>query len=224
MPSRSLLDIFRKVLQRISFAPLDVNCLHCLEYVSDDAREPVLLVEKIEVREGTPQDLKGLAECRNFPEGLPARFASNEHCVVATIGETVLGYQWFCDKPFRIEERYKYEVKIPFDALYGYDAFVRPEYRRARIWTIFHATYLRTLLARINRRRIIVMVDQGNTVSMAAHSRIGYRLYRKIYIIKLFGKSFCVPRALDSDRSKARAVQPLGTTGEYTAQAKNLIS
>jgi hypothetical protein len=218
------LVVFRKSLERIPFAPFDVNCLNCLEYVIADSNESAVSTERIEVREGTSFDVERMAKCGNFPEALPERFASNEHCVVATIGERVVGYQWFCDKPYRIEERYRYKVEIPPDALYGYDAFVLPEYRRAKIWTMFHLAYLRNLLTKLNRRRIIVMVDQGNLVSRAAHSCVGYKLYRKIYIAKLFGKSFSIARSVSEDRSKLRAKAPLETAGEYAPQAKNVLS
>ena len=194
-------------------SPLDVNCLHCLEYVADNYDRASIPDQGIVVRAGTLADVPGMSECRNFPERLPERFAAQEHCVVATIGNRVVGYQWFCDKASRIEERYGYTVNIPSDAIYGYDAFVLPEYRRARVWKSFHTLYLGNLLTQLRRRRVIVMVDEGNSVSMSAHLRVGYRLYGKIYVAKLFGKSVCVSQAVGKRNGEIRSVAPRDAMG-----------
>ena len=212
MKTGSSLALLQKLLHRIPFAPLDVNCLHCLEYFADDC-EHCIAGREILVREGTPFDIPQMSECRNFPDGLSQRFAAEEHCVVATIGDRIIGYEWFCDKPSRIEERYGYRVEIPPDSIYGYDAFVVPQCRRSKVWTRFHAFYLKDLLARLRRRRVIVMVDQGNGISMNAHLRVGYRLYRKVYVAKLTGKSFWIDKAVQRRDDRFRSIAPPNATG-----------
>jgi hypothetical protein len=223
MNSFSPLVFLQKALRRIPFAPFDVNCLHCLEYSPDHSGDSGLPAQDIEVREGTALDIERMAECRNFPERLPERFASKEHCVVATMRDNVIGYQWFCDKPSRIEERYGYRVEIPSDSLYGYDAFVRPDYRRAKVWTRFHVTYLKDLLVRLQRHRVIVMVDQGNDVSISAHLRLGYGLYCKVYVLKLFRKSLCIPLPVNTVKRPLSAAE-LGATEGYAGHAKKVLS
>lgn len=211
----SLLAVLQKVLRRIPRADLDVNCLHCLEYKAKCGQRSAAPVNDIYVRGGTLLDLKKMAECENFPEGLAERFKAKEHCVVAVSGSGIVGYQWFCDKPSRLEERYSYKVRIPPDALYGYDAFVRPECRRLKIWSRFHTEYLEELLATLHRNKIIVMVDQGNIASMKAHLRLGYVLHRKVYVLKIFGKSLCIARDISVKRKELRPAPQFGTAGQH---------
>lgn len=204
MTGFSPLTLAQKILRRVPFAKLDVNCLNCLEY-RPTTGNVMPADEAILVREATLSDIDRMARCDNFPERLPERFAAHEHCVVGISDGNVIGYQWFCDKAFRTEERYRYVVEIPSDAVYGYDAFVLPNYRRAGVWTRFHAQYLRRLLASLGRNRVIVMVDQNNNLSLKAHLRLGYRLYRKVYIVVLFGKCLWIE---SSNRNKG-FTQPL---------------
>lgn len=223
MNGASPLTLIQRVLRRIPFARLDVNCLHCLEYYprEDDSRDED---KGILTREGVPIDIEGMAECRNFPESLPERFATHEHCIIGIREGKVIGYQWFCDKPFRIEERYGYVVEIPSDALYGYDAFVLSNYRRSGVWTCFHAQFLQGLLTRLGRSRIIVMVDQNNSVSMKAHQRLGYRLYRKVYIFVIFGKCFWIKKAVDRPEKRFAQVLPPRSSGADPKQITSLVS
>lgn len=213
MRTGSSLVLLQRLLRRIPLSPLDVNCLHCLEYFADNCDQAGFVDQGILVRAGTLADVPRMSECRNFPERLPERFAAQEHCVVATLGDRVIGYQWFCDKASRIEERYGYTVNIPPDAIYGYDAFVLPEYRCVRVWKRFHKLYLRDLLTQLRRRRVIVMVDEGNSVSMSAHLRVGYRLYRKLYVAKLFGKSVWISHAVGKRNDEIRSVAPRDAMG-----------
>lgn len=200
------LAIVRKLLQQVPSTPVDANCLHCLEYSQRYLDNSELADQDIVIRSGTPRDLEGMIECQNFPERLQERFAEGERCVVAVIGDRVIGYQWFCDKPWRIEERYGYRVDIPADAIYGYDAFVLPRYRRAKIWTRFHSACVNEFLQQLHRCKIIAMVDEGNTVSMNAHLRLGYKLYRKVYVLKVLGESFYFVKTVNADARRLTAV------------------
>lgn len=193
MTGFSLLTVTQKILRRVPFAKLDVNCLNCLEYYPIEGNATTT-DGAILIRAAIPTDIDPMGECGNFPERLPERFAANEHCVVGISGGKVIGYQWFCDKSLRTEERYGYIVEIPSDAVYGYDAFVVPNHRRSKVWTQFHTQYLGGLLASLGRNRVIVMVDQNNNVSMKAHLGLGYRLYRKVYIFVVFGKCFWIAK------------------------------
>jgi GNAT superfamily N-acetyltransferase len=200
------LAIIRKFLRQIPSTAVDANCLHCLELSQRCGNEGEFADEDIVIRPGTPLDLQGMIECQNFPERLRERFAEGERCVVAAVGDRIVGYQWFCDKPWRIEERYGYRVDIPADAIYGYDAFVVPRYRRARIWTRFHTVCVNEFLRQLHRCKIIAMVDEGNTVSMNAHLRLGYKLYRKVYVLKVLGKSFYFVKAVNADARRLTVV------------------
>ena len=220
----SVFLLARKALRRISFAALDVNCLNCLEYTAGSCSRYARFADDIYVRGGTVLDLDKLAECQNFPQASAERFASKEHCVVAVADGRIIGYQWFCDKQVRIEERYSYSVQIPSDTLYGYDAFVRPECRRLRVWSRFHSEYLPKLLARLQRNKIIVMVDQGNTVSMSAHLRLGYKLYRKVYVLQIRNKSLFATREIHTRGENRHPATQLGSGGQHAEQAGSALS
>jgi hypothetical protein len=218
------LVMLQKVFRRLPFAAFDVNCLHCLEFEMPGAGQCTFSNAQLEIREGTFLDLDRMALCQNFPDRLSERFEAHEHCVIAAIGTKVIGYQWFCDKPTRIEERYGYPVEIPADALYGYDAFVLPQYRRMKVWTAFHTAYLNALLARLHRRRVIVMVDQSNVVSMRAHLRLGYKLFRKVYVLKFFGKVFWVTRECARVVKELRPLPSSDPAGRHVEQATGFSS
>jgi hypothetical protein len=66
-------------------------------------------------------------ECKATREAFLKRFQSNDHCVIAVVDGRVVGYEWFCDKPAHVEERYSYEIEIPRSSIYAYDAYIVPE-------------------------------------------------------------------------------------------------
>jgi GNAT superfamily N-acetyltransferase len=184
---RPLLINLRCLLERIPFRPLDVNCLYFLEYVGIPPRHANLLRGHAALRKATLQDLEGLTKCQNSPRAFRDRFKANDHCAVAVLDGCIVGYQWFCDKPLYEEERYGYQIEIPPDAIYAYDIFILPEYRLAGLWFRFHCLYVRDLMQRLHRQRIIGMVDYGNRLSMNTHLRFGFRLVRRVFVIKMFG-------------------------------------
>ena len=52
------------------------------------------------------------------------------------------------------------------------------------------------------------MVDQNNSLSLKAHLRLGYRLYRKVYIVVIFGKCFWIERLVDRQKRVHATVLP----------------
>lgn len=189
-PRHSLLVMVRNLLQRIPLKPLDINCLYFLEYVGIPRRDAALGRARCDVRSATTADLEGLAGCQNTPDAFLKRFDSNDHCVIALVDGRIVGYEWFCDKPAHLEERYAYKIEIPRSAIYAYDAYILPEYRLSGIWLKFKMVYLRELMQSLHKRKIITMVDGGNHLSMSTHLRFGFKLVRKVFILKLFGKTF----------------------------------
>ena len=186
----SFLAMVRNVLQRIPFKPLDINCLYFLEYAGIPRRSAALGRIRGEVRHATVGDLQGMTKCQDTPDAFLRRFESNDHCVVALVEGRIVGYEWFCEKSIHIEERYAYKIEIPRSAIYAYDAYILPEYRISGIWLKFNTVYLRELMQTLGKRKIITMVDSGNHLSMNTHLRFGFKLVRKVFILKLFGKTF----------------------------------
>jgi hypothetical protein len=193
---RPLLLHVRSLLQWIPFTPVDVNYLYFLEYLGLPPRHPGLLRGRAEVRQGTLEDLEGLTQCQDRRALFVNRFKANDHCAVAVIDGRIVGYQWFCDRPLYVEERYGCTIEIPRDAIYEYDIFILPEHRLAGLWFKFHCLYLRDLMGRLHRQRVIGMVDHGSRLSMNTHLRFGFTPFRRVVVIKIFGKSICLAKAL----------------------------
>ncbi len=198
---RPLLVNLESLLQLVPFRPLELNCLYLLEYEGIPPRQASLLRGPAEVRTATVLDLEGLTACQNRRRAFLDRFRAGDHCVVAVVDGRIVAYQWFCVRPFYKEERYGYELEVPSDAIYEYDVFILLEYRLAGIWFKFHCLYLKDLMERLHRRRIIGMVDYGNRLAMNTHLRFGFRIFRRVFVIRLFGRSIFLGRALAADRS-----------------------
>ena len=189
-----------------------MNCLDCFEYAGIPLRGRSLSHASVTVKSATTRDLKAMADCEETAKLFAERLANREHCVVATADNRIVGYEWYCDAPFHAEERYSYKLQIPPDTLYAYDAFVQPEYRRLGVWTLFHVVYLRYLMLRLRKSRIIAMVDHDNKASIEAHSKFGYRIYAKVFVLKIFGKSFCVTRPAKTGKTADRPIEPRDTS------------
>ena len=196
---RPLLLNLRSLLQRIPFQPLDVNCLYFLEYVGVPPQPPGFLRGRAEIRRATLEDLDGLAQCQDRRLAFRNRFAANDECAVAVVDGRIVGYQWFCTRPRYVEERYACGIEVPPDTVYEYDIFILPEYRLAGLWFKFHCLYLRELMGRLQRQRVVGMVDYGLRLSMNTHLRFGFTLFRRVLVVRLFGKSICVGTAIRGD-------------------------
>jgi hypothetical protein len=188
----SLLVTFRRLMQRIPLAPLDVNRLYFLEYAGIPYHNGAVVGSRhgTIVRDATPEDLQGITGCQNTPQAFLKRFRAHDYCAVAVAGSRIVGYQWFCDHSCHIEERYGYKITLPPDTIYAYDAFILPQYRLTGIWVQFHSSYLRHLMQRLRKKRILTMVDHGNQLSMNTHLRFGYSPVYVVMVTKVFGKSF----------------------------------
>jgi hypothetical protein len=198
---RPLLLNVRSLLRRIPFQPLDVNCLYFLEYVGIPPPHPGFLRGRAEVRTGTLADLDGLMRCQAKRLAFLNRFKANDHCAVAVLDGRIVAYQWYCERPLYVEERYSCAVEVPPDTLYEYDIFVLPEHRLSGLWFKFHCLYLRELMRRLDRQRVIGMVDYGMRLPMNTHLRFGFTLFRRVVVIKIFGKSICVGTNVRGDRA-----------------------
>lgn len=212
--SRPLLLNVRSLLQRIPFKPLHINCLYFLEYAGIPPSHSAFLRGRAEIRRGTLEDLEGLTQCQDKRQVFLNRFKANDHCAVAVIDGRIVGYQWFCARPLYVEERYGCTIEVPSDAVYEYDIYIVPEHRLGGLWFKFHCLYLRELMGRLDRQRVIGMVDYGMRLAMNTHLRFGFTLVRRVVVIQIFGKSLCVARAIRGDRASL----PRWITGGQTAR------
>jgi hypothetical protein len=212
--SRPFLLNVRSVLHRIPFKPLEINCLYFLEYVGIPPSHSTFLRGRAEIRRGTLEDLDGLTQCQDKRRTFLSRFEANDHCAVAVIDGRIVGYQWFCARPRYVEERYACPIEIPPDAIYEYDIYIVPEHRLGGLWFKFHCLYLRELMERLQRKRVIGMVDFGMRLAMNTHLRFGFTLARRVVVIQIFGKSIRIGKDIRGDR----ASRPRWITGGQTAR------
>jgi GNAT superfamily N-acetyltransferase len=180
----------RSALRRVPFQPLDINCLYFLEYAGIPPQRDQHERSHADVRCATPEDVEGLARCQHTPEAFLKRFDAGDHCAVACVDGRIVGYEWFCDRSLYVEERYAYEIDVTPEAIYAYDAFILPEHRLTGIWLKFISCYLRDLMKRSGKQRIITMIDAGNHLSMKTHVRFGFRVVRKVLVVKMCGRTF----------------------------------
>jgi hypothetical protein len=192
--SRPLLLNLRGLLLRLPFKPIDVNCAYLLEYKGLPPQNAALLRGPAEVRMATIGDMEGLTRCQNRPHLFLNRFEANDYCAVALVDGRIVAYQWFCARPLYTEERYGYPIEVPPDSIYEYDVFILPEHRLGGIWFKFHCLFLRELMERLGRTRILAMVDYGNRLSMNTQRRFGFRIIRKVLIARTLGRSFFIER------------------------------
>lgn len=198
---RPLLLNVRSLLQRIPFKPLDINCLYFGEYLGIPPPHPGSLRGRAEVRTGTLEDLEGLTRCQDKRQAFLNRFKAKDYCAVAVLDGRIVGYQWFCVRPLYVEERYRCRIEVPRDTVYEYDIFILPEHRLGGLWFKFHCLYLRELMLALKRQRLIGIVDYGMRLSMNTHLRFGFTPYRRIVVIKVFGKAICTGKALPGGKA-----------------------
>lgn len=139
------------------------------------------------VREGTVADVAGMCLLEDKEKVFCTRFEDGELCVVAVHDGRIIGYEWFSDKAFHLEGRYKYRIEIPEDSIYAYDGFIQREYRLRGIWVLFQK-YLLDQLQLLRRKRIIAMVDHGNDASLKAHLRFGYVVLKEVFYCRVFSR------------------------------------
>jgi hypothetical protein len=216
---RPWLLTFRLLLERIPFKPLDINCLYFIEYKGIPPDNMQFSRSRAEIRSATFEDLEGLTKCENTPREFMNRFRSNDYCVVAVRDSRIVGYGWATDKPSCIEERYSYRIDVSPDAIYLYDCFILPEYRVVHmIWLRFISIYMGQLMQRLGKKRMIGMIDYGNRISMNTHLRFGFKLTHKVFVIRVFGKSFFLKRPARGDKVDLPSwISVLGKTRTWPA-------
>lgn len=126
----------------------------------------------IEVREvlaGTP-----IEKC--FPRTsstIALRFRQGTHCLVATRGDTFVGYHWLASGPCREGTlRTEFRTHPPQTTAWNFDLYVAPEYRRGlafmRLWDASH-----DWLRRQGMHWVFSRISAYNVSSLRAHLRMG---------------------------------------------------
>jgi L-amino acid N-acyltransferase YncA len=177
--------ILHTVLDRVPFQPIQFAIYRRYEFPGypDPPRQPA---ETMSTRPADPSDLERLVRCLDKRSIYERRFQAGEHCLVAVVDDAIVGYEWFSTKNRLYEERYRYPITPPADALYAYDAFTSEAHRGRGVWSqiLLAAT---ELMKRERRSRLISHIDYGNEGSMAAHAKVGFRPGGWYLFVYVFG-------------------------------------
>ncbi len=176
----------KTIVKAIPFSVVDFDVFYRLERI----KHPDILEvvdQDIDIRFANINDVDALNKCVNKNKLYKKRFNNGDYCIIAIAikSKCIVGYEWFSTLEKHIEERYKYELSIPGDAIYAYDAFVRDNYRGKRIWSAILQKATR-IMVKENRKKIITNVDYGNNLSIRVHIKRGFMVTSIAFYIQLF--------------------------------------
>ena len=155
------------LLRKIPFNPIQIYRFMILDIDEIPHFHHVRGVKTI--RLATREEILNLGEAENKFDTFEARIREGEYCVIAIDKEDIVGYVWFSTNLSYIEEQSKYQVNIPHDAVYTYDAFIKKEYRLRGIWVQFKM-FIKELIKEFGRKRIITLC------TFYYHIYVGYLL------------------------------------------------
>lgn len=181
---RPLFLVLQSVLQRIPFQPIQFAHFEVLRLEAGTRQPAVCDNGENLLREATPRDIEGLVRCLDKRDVYARRFAAGDSCIVCIMEGRIIGYEWLCANTYHIEEQSGYKLPIPDDALYAYDAYVSPEYRRSGIWLRVQED-IRRRLEQWGRKSIMAMVEYGNNVSRKAHRSYGYSPVQIVWYMRM---------------------------------------
>jgi len=171
------------------FGFLPLSCLAWLYIVEIDDPGKKKLRSRFDgqLSWATPAELPILDEIQDKHRIFEERFRHGDLCLLVRDKEgKPLAYEWFCDGRRYHESKYDFDIDIPQDALYAYDAFVKPEARMMGIWyEIRH--YMGDWMKEHEKKRLISFVEFGNWNSLNVHLRYGFTLKERMRVFKLLG-------------------------------------
>lgn len=183
--SLPLLTKIQLVLRRIPFQPVEVSrffvlCLDAFPERFTSRRGGVL-------RLATKGDIPRLCLLENKPELFAEWLDRGEHCVVALADDEIIGFAWFSSAEFHIEDRSRFSLPIPADAIYCFDAFIKEDYRLRGIWVQLQ-WFIKQWMDTVGKTRIMTMVDFGNDLSIKTHVRFGYKVTQDVLGLAVLGR------------------------------------
>lgn len=178
--------LLQSALHKVSFARVSIHRLYLLEYRGIPQINTRSVRGPGYIREAGLKDVDEMGELENKHELLRQRFLENDYGAVAIVDGKIVAYSWFSDKAVHLEARYRYRIPIPLDSMYGYDLYIHPKYRMSGLWIKF-MMYWADLMRQNGRSTMISMIDYGNTVSMNTHTRFGFRAFKDVYVVSIFG-------------------------------------
>lgn len=174
------LIILQAVLNRIPGRPFQVARILILE-LNNSPLWPARGVGH--VRLGTRADVIGMSALEGKHEELLQRLGNGDHCLVACHEKVIVAYAWFSTREVHYETRLHYNLPIPPNTLYGYDAFIRRDYRMRGVWLLLqHRLWQEAALRQ--RDTVRSFSDLDNDASLKAHTRLGYEVMCSVTMIR----------------------------------------
>lgn len=127
------------------------------------------------------------------------RFEAGHRCFAARIDGTICGMAWLDMGAVHDEPEKFCKFVIPPDAAWHYDVMILPEYRRRGLFSALMQQAFE-YVCREGRTRVCGFTSRYNQGSVKAHTRIGFRLTKKITALNLLGLRLHRIRQLDRDR------------------------
>ncbi len=180
----------RRVIDRISLHLVRLFGFYVLEFDHVPVLPAAARLFGFTVASGTKENITALLSC--WPQlsivELEARFSCGDHCALVRFKDQVVGYEWACLDSVHVEARYHVALPIPSDAIYLYDCFVQPEYRKRGVWLVLRA-YWAEFMKQASRSRVFSIVDIGNDLSLNTHLHFGYKVVSWAVGFQMCGKT-----------------------------------
>lgn len=139
-----------------------------------------------EIRLGTKEEVESVGLANHRSEMFLSRYDAGDRCMVAVVGDRIVGYEWLCCGDQHREERYLYRIRIPSGSMYCYNAHIDPQYRISGIWLKFK-NYIGGLMRENGKDRIITLIDYDNIMSINTHIRFGFHVFMCVTALRIFG-------------------------------------
>jgi len=183
----------QKVVRRIPFLPVDVGKLCFLRLDGVPRVAPGMLRGPAMTREATRGDIDALVQLQHSRDTFASRFDDGDRCIVAVVGDRIVGYEWFSVNATHHETAWNYTIDIPPGWVYAYDAYIAPAYRNSGVWLRFKAM-LADWMQAADKQTVLTFIEYGNAASLRTHQRFGFKPSTTVLALKIFGKSFFVRR------------------------------
>jgi hypothetical protein len=208
-----LIATLETILQRVPFLRAHAVEWCLLAFNGVPSVPPAMLRGPGSVRLATPDDIERLVRFRDKRDAFLERFAAGNHCLLALVGDEVVGHEWFSVATEHRDRLNGYSTVIPEGFVYVFDGFIAPAYRNAGLWLKFKAC-LAGVMRETGKTGILVHVERGNDPSFKAHLRFGFAPMTAVFILGALDSYAYIERpslTLKGDIRKLALATPLAS-------------
>lgn len=113
--------------------------------------------------------------------------ARGDRCYALFDGEALAAYGWYSDLPTPLDDYFV----LHFDSAYTYmyKGYTVPAYRGKRLHAVGMCRALRAI-TKESKKGLISWVHSNNFASLHSVTRMGYRIFGEVYLLRAGGRSF----------------------------------